>query len=52
MLVFTGRPLHCVPLQSVPEVQALKREIPVLRHLDGSFYLRYTINRMHRSFVQ
>lgn len=26
--------------KSVPEVQALKREIPVLRHLDGSFYLR------------
>ena len=26
--------------RSVPEVQALEREIPVLRHLDGSFYLR------------
>ena len=23
------------------QVQALKKEIPVLRHLDGSFYLRY-----------
>ncbi|KAK8735637.1 hypothetical protein OTU49_005240 [Cherax quadricarinatus] len=25
---------------TVPEVKALKREIPVLRHLEGSFYLR------------
>lgn len=25
---------------TVPEVKALKREFPVLRHLDGSFYLR------------
>jgi dimethylglycine dehydrogenase len=25
---------------SVPEIQELKREIPVLRHLEGSFYLR------------
>ena len=27
--------------KSVPAVQALKKEIPVLRHLDGSFYLRF-----------
>ena len=26
--------------KSVPAVQQLKREIPVLRHLEGSFYLR------------
>ena len=25
---------------TVPEVQQLKKEIPVLRHLEGSFYLR------------
>lgn len=25
---------------TVPEVKALEREIPVLRHLEGSFYLR------------
>ena len=25
---------------TVPEVKALKKEIPVLRHLEGSFYLR------------
>ena len=31
--------------KSVPEVQALKKEIPVLRHLDGSFYLRCLSNR-------
>lgn len=42
-----GLDLPLVPVQhqylvtkSVPEVQALKKEIPVLRHLDGSFYLR------------
>jgi glycine/D-amino acid oxidase-like deaminating enzyme len=42
-----GLDLPLVPMQhqylvtsSVPEVQALKREIPVLRHLEGSFYLR------------
>ena len=39
--------LPLVPMQhqylvtkSVPEVQALKKEFPVLRHLEGSFYLR------------
>ena len=26
--------------KSIPEVQALKREIPVLRDLEGSYYLR------------
>ena len=26
--------------KSVPEIQALKREIPVLRDLNGSYYLR------------
>ena len=26
--------------KSVPEVQKLKKEFPVLRHLEGSFYLR------------
>ena len=26
--------------KSVPEVQQLKKEFPVLRHLEGSFYLR------------
>merc|ERR1711970_788295 len=42
-----GLDLPLVPVQhqylvtkSVPEVQALKKEIPVLRHLDGSFYFR------------
>ena len=42
-----GLDLPLVPVQhqylvtkSVPEVQALTREIPVLRHLEGSFYLR------------
>lgn len=42
-----GQDMPLVPVQhqylvtkSVPEVQALKKEIPVLRHLDGSFYLR------------
>lgn len=25
---------------TVPEVKALKKEFPVLRHLEGSFYLR------------
>lgn len=42
-----GLDLPLVPMQhqylvtsSVPEVQQLKREIPVLRHLEGSFYLR------------
>ena len=35
-------PIHhqYVVTASIPEVQALPREIPVLRHLDGSFYLR------------
>ncbi|CAG0897673.1 unnamed protein product [Darwinula stevensoni] len=35
-------PIHhqYVVTSSIPEVQALRREIPVLRHLDGSFYLR------------
>jgi dimethylglycine dehydrogenase len=43
----TGMPLPLVAMQhqylvtkSVPEVQALKKEFPVLRHLEGSFYLR------------
>jgi len=42
-----GLDLPLVPVQhqylvtkSVAEVQALKKEIPVLRHLEGSFYLR------------
>lgn len=42
-----GQDIPLVPVQhqylvtkSVPEVQALKKEIPVLRHLDGGFYLR------------
>jgi len=42
-----GLDLPLVPVQhqylvtkSVKEVQELEREIPVLRHLDGSFYLR------------
>jgi dimethylglycine dehydrogenase len=42
-----GLDLPLVPVQhqylvtkSVPAVQALEKEIPVLRHLDGSFYLR------------
>lgn len=35
-------PLHHQYLvtSTIPEVKALKHEIPVLRHLDGSFYLR------------
>ena len=39
----TLRPQYLVT-KSVPEVQALKKEIPVLRHLDGSFYLRCHIS--------
>ena len=42
-----GMNLPLVPMEhqyvvskSVPEIQALKREIPVLRDLDGSYYLR------------
>lgn len=42
-----GMDVPLVPVQhqylvtkSVPAVQALKKEIPVLRHLEGSFYLR------------
>jgi len=42
-----GMKLPLVPMEhqyvvskSVPEIQALKREIPVLRDLDGSYYLR------------
>ena len=42
-----GMNLPLVPMEhqyvvtkSVPEVQALKREFPVLRDLDGSYYLR------------
>jgi len=42
-----GHDLPLVPVQhqylvtkSVPEVQALKEEIPVIRHLEGSFYFR------------
>jgi len=42
-----GLDLPLVPVQhqylvtkSVPEVQKLSKEIPVLRHLEGSFYLR------------
>ena len=42
-----GMRLPLVPMEhqyvvskSVPEIQALKREIPVLRDLDGSYYLR------------
>ena len=45
--LMAGLELPLVPVQhqylvtkSVPEVQALSREIPVLRHLEGSFYLR------------
>ena len=45
--LLAGLDLPLVPVQhqylvtkSVPEVQALEREIPVLRHLEGSFYLR------------
>ena len=45
--LLAGLDLPLVPVQhqylvtkSVPEVQALNREIPVLRHLEGSFYLR------------
>ena len=45
--LLAGLELPLVPVQhqylvtkSVPEVQALAREIPVLRHLEGSFYLR------------
>ena len=43
----SGMKLPLVPMEhqyvvskSVPEIQALKREIPVLRDLDGSYYLR------------
>ncbi|CAL4133492.1 unnamed protein product, partial [Meganyctiphanes norvegica] len=42
-----GSDLPLVPIHhqylvtsTVPEVKALKKEIPVLRHLEGSFYLR------------
>ena len=42
-----GMDLPLVPMEhqylvtkSLPEVQALKREIPVLRDLEGSYYLR------------
>ncbi|XP_071520063.1 dimethylglycine dehydrogenase, mitochondrial-like [Panulirus ornatus] len=42
-----GRDLPLVPnhhqylvTSTIPQVKALKREIPVLRHLEGSFYLR------------
>lgn len=42
-----GRDLPLIPnhhqylvTSTVPEVKALKKEIPVLRHLEGSFYLR------------
>ena len=42
-----GMNLPLVPMEhqylvtkSIPEVQALKREIPVLRDLEGSYYLR------------
>ena len=42
-----GMKLPLVPMEhqyvvskSVPKIQALKREIPVLRDLDGSYYLR------------
>ena len=42
-----GMDLPLVPMEhqylvtkSIPEVQALKREIPVLRDLEGSYYLR------------
>lgn len=45
--LMAGLDLPLVPVQhqylvtkSVPEVQQLEREIPVLRHLEGSFYLR------------
>ena len=45
--LMAGLDLPLVPVQhqylvtkSVPEVQRLKKEIPVLRHLEGSFYLR------------
>ena len=45
--LLAGLDLPLVPVQhqylvtkSVPEVQALDKEIPVLRHLEGSFYLR------------
>ena len=45
--LLAGLDLPLVPVQhqylvtkSVPEIQQLKREIPVLRHLEGSFYLR------------
>ena len=45
--LLAGLDLPLVPVQhqylvtkSVPEVQALHKEIPVLRHLEGSFYLR------------
>ena len=43
----SGLDLPLVPMQhqylvtkTVPEVKALKKEFPVLRHLEGSFYLR------------
>lgn len=43
----SGLDLPLVPMQhqylvtkSVPEVQKLSKEFPVLRHLEGSFYLR------------
>ena len=42
-----GINLPLVPLEhqylvtsSVPEIQALKNEFPVLRHIEGSFYMR------------
>ena len=45
--LLAGLDLPLVPVQhqylvtkSVPEIQALDKEIPVLRHLEGSFYLR------------
>ena len=38
--------------KSVPEVQALKREIPVLRHLDGSFYLRCLLSKLFHMCVR
>lgn len=35
-------PIHhqYVVTSTIPEVKALKREIPVIRHLEGSFYMR------------
>lgn len=41
-LDFPLMPIHhqYVVTKSLPEVQALKKEIPVIRDLEGSYYLR------------